>query len=447
MRITEVTLWHVSVPLPAPFYPAWIPGLPQNANHFTLIRIRTASGLEGWSAGPAMGHERRGLGDLLGPYLLGERADDIASIRQRLREMSYLGWHVGWLEAACWDVLGKARGVPVYKLLGGEPGRVQLYASTGDVKDGKARAAELEARRAEGFEAAKLRVHKATLQEDLEQIETVRRAMGDGFAMGIDANQGWRVAVVADAPLWDLDRALRFGDRAAELGYLWLEEPLQSDDYEAMAALRARTGIAIAGNEINHVGLPEVQVMLEKRCLDVYQPDAVFAGGIAETWRMVQAIAAAGARYTPHTWTNGIGFAINLQLFAASPWRADSLLEYPVSPPGWLPQYRDGLLKQPWQHERGWLELPTAPGLGFEIDPRQLARYGSRFFHGTHFRVAVRAVLDRGIKTAKEVGAVRANRLTQRSAALDKATTAGEDLLAAFCPRVAATPRTSWKLP
>jgi len=213
-----------------------------------------------------------------------------------------------------------------------------------------------------------------------------------------------------------------------------------------MAALRARTGIAIAGNEINHVGLPEVRVMLEKRSLDVYQPDAVFAGGIAETWRMVQAIAAAGARYTPHTWTNGIGFAINLQLFAASPWRADTLLEYPLSPPGWLPQYRDGLLEKPWLHDRGWLELPTAPGLGFEVDAGQLARHGKRFFHGTGLRVAVRAVLDRGIKTAREVGAVRANRLAQRSAALDKASGAGEDLLAPFCPRVTAAARASWKL-
>ena len=119
MRISDVTLWHVSVPLPAPFYPSWIPGLPQTENRFTLVRLRTASGLEGWSAGPAMDVERQGLGALLGPYLLDERADDLASIRQRLREMTYLGWHVGWLEAACWDVIGKARGVPVWQLLVG----------------------------------------------------------------------------------------------------------------------------------------------------------------------------------------------------------------------------------------------------------------------------------------------------------------------------------------
>ncbi len=446
MRISDVTLWHVSVPLPAPFYPSWIPGLPQTENRFTLVRLRTASGLEGWSAGPAMDVERQGLGALLGPYLLDERADDLASIRQRLREMTYLGWHVGWLEAACWDVIGKARGVPVWQLLGGRPGRVQLYASTGEVKDGKARVAELEKRRAEGFVSAKLRVHKATLAEDLEQIETVAAAMGPDFVMGIDANQGWRVAVVADAPTWDLDRALRFADRAAELGYKWLEEPLPNDDADGMAELRRRTAIAIAGAELNHVGLPEMKVMLEKRSLDIYQSDSVFAGGISETWRIVAAVAKAGARYTPHTWTNGIGFAINLQLFSASPWRDDTLLEYPISEPGWVPQFRDGLLQQPWHHDRGWLELPTTPGLGFDIDPRQLSRYGKIFYRGTKLRVALHAVLDKGIKTAKELGAVRDARLTARAAELAKREAAGEDILAPFIQPVVATQRTSWKL-
>lgn len=445
MRIEDVTLWHVSVPLPAPFYPSWIPGLPQTENRFTLVRVGLACGTAGWSAGPAMAKERQGMGSLLGPYLLGERADDLASIRQRLREMSYLGWHLGWLEAACWDAVGRARGVPVWQLLGGKPGRVQLYASTGDVKDGKARVAELEKRRAEGFTSAKLRVHKSTLAEDLEQIEVCAQAMGGDFKMGIDANQGWRVAVVADAPTWDVPRALAFARRAGELGYKWLEEPLANDDYEAMAALRRQVEIPIAGAELNHHGLPEIEVMLQKRCLDVYQPDAVFAGGISETWRIVQAVARHGARYTPHTWTNGIGFAINLALFAASPWRDDTVLEYPLSEPGWIPEFRDGLLQKPWHHDKGWLDLPTTPGLGFEIDGGQLWRHGSQFYRGTKLRVSLAAVLDKGIATAKEIGKVRDERLAARRVELEKRTAAGEDLLRAFAQPATAT-NTGWKL-
>jgi hypothetical protein len=92
----------------------------------------------------------------------------------------------------------------------------------------------------------------------------------------------------------------------------------------------------------------------------------------------------------------------------------EHLLEYPLDPPGWVPAARDGLLKEPWLHERGTLALPTRPGLGFEIDRRALWRYGRRFYTGTHGRVAARAVLDRGLSLARHLGALRQERLAAR---------------------------------
>ena len=420
MRIERIDLWHVAVPLPAPFRPAWIPGLTQTDNRFDLIRLTTRSGLEGWSAAPRMGRERAGLGALLGPYFLGERADDIANVRQRIREMGYLGWRCGWIEAACWDLLGKARGRPVYELLGGEGGRVETYASSGEVRSGAAQAAEIEARLAEGFRAVKLRVHDATLGEDCARIREARAAVGDGPVLGVDANQGWRVAAIADAPRWDFERALAFCRAAEEQGFTWVEEPLPMDDYAGLARLRADTEVAVAGGELNSQGLPEFRHMLQSRCLDWYQPDAIFAGGIAESWAIARHVAAAGAVYSPHTWTNGIGFAINLQLFAASSGPTGRLLEYPYDPPGWVPEGRDGLLREPWLHERGEIALPRRPGLGFEIDRGALRRHGRRFYTATPLRVAVRAVLDRGLAEAKRVGEVRDQRLADRDRQLDR---------------------------
>src|SRR5262245_20468580 len=151
MKITHVELWRVAVPLRATFHPSWIPGFPQRENRFTLVRIRTESGIEGVGAGPSIGREHDGLGSLLGPYLIGERADDLVSIRQRIREMSYLGVRAGWVEPACWDIVGKARGKPVWALLGGKPGKVRLYASSGSVRTGTARVQEINDRLAEGF--------------------------------------------------------------------------------------------------------------------------------------------------------------------------------------------------------------------------------------------------------------------------------------------------------
>jgi len=436
MKIVGIDLWHVAIPTPARFYPSWIPGFPQTENRFTLVALRTASGLTGYAAGPAIGRERAGLGSLLGPYFLGERADDIPSIRQRVREVGYLGMRAGWIEPACWDILGKARGKPVYELLGGSPGSVRLYASTGQVRAGAERVREVEARLAEGFEAVKLRVHAATLEEDVAQIRETRRGVGDRAVLGVDANQGWRVAVVADAPLWDEARALAFCRAAAEHGYAWVEEPLRMDGYAELARLRAaRTGVAIAGGELNAHGLPEFEVMLEKGCYDVYQPDACFTGGIAETWRIIRRVQAAGPgpgasgapRYTPHTWTNGIGFAVNLQLHGASPWREETFLEYPLDPPGWVPAVRDGILAEPWLADRGRLRLPSAPGLGFTIDPRALKRHGSRFFRATHLRVAASAVWEKGLSVARELGAARDARLAARSRALEERWRAGGD--------------------
>jgi L-alanine-DL-glutamate epimerase-like enolase superfamily enzyme len=318
MKINRIDLWHVKVPLKAPFYPSWIPGFAQKENRFTLIRIATENGHEGWSAAPAMGRERAGLGDLLGPYFLGERADDIAGVRQRIREMGYLGWRVGWLEPACWDLVGRARGKPVWELLGGRGGRVALYASTGEVRTGQDRVDEVLARMEEGFQGVKLRVHAETLKEDIEQLRATRAGVGDKVVLGVDANQGWRVAVVADAPRWDYARAEAFCHAAADHGLSWVEEPLPMDSYDDLARLRAATQVDLTGGELNNQGLPEFGVMIEKGCYDVFQPDAVFTGGIAETLAIARRVEAAGFKYTPHTWTNGIGFAINLQLYACS---------------------------------------------------------------------------------------------------------------------------------
>lgn len=419
MKIERIELWHVACPLPAPFHPSWIPGFRQTENRFDLVRLVTASGIEGFSAAPAMGHERGGIGALLGPYLLGERADDIPSIRQRVREMGYLGWRVGWLEPACWDIIGKALARPVYELLGGKAGSVRLYASTGEVRDPNARARDVERNLAAGFAAVKLRVHEATLEQDVAQIRRGREAAGPDAGLMVDANQGWRVAVIADAPRWDLARATAFCREAASLGLQWVEEPLPHDDYGAMRALRSQVSVPIAGGELNGHGLPELTAMMQMGCLDVYQPDAIFTGGIAATWEIARRARAAGFRYSPHTWTNGIGFAVNLQLFGASADRDELLLEYPLDPPGWVPEGRDGLLVEPWQHRAGVLDLPSRPGLGFEIDGAALRRHGRRFFTATPARVAVRAVLERGVSEARHLGHVRDARLARRAAELD----------------------------
>jgi L-alanine-DL-glutamate epimerase-like enolase superfamily enzyme len=235
--------------------------------------------------------------------------------------------------------------------------------------------------------------------------------MDGRMKIAVDANQGWRVAAIADAPRWDLARARRFADACADAGVAWLEEPLPMDDFAAQAELTSSSRVPIAGGELHTGGLPELRTMIERRCYHVFQPDAVFTGGIAQTIEVARLCKQHGLIYTPHTWTNGIGFAVNLQLMAAGGFADAKELEYPYDPPGWTVEARDGILAEPFRHRRGELEVPARPGLGFEIDWRALRRHGSRYFVMDRKRLVWFALRDRGVAAAREIDAARRERL------------------------------------
>ena len=411
--IARVELFHFSAPLPATFRPSWIPGFPQNENRCTLIRVITEDGVEGWSAGPAIGKEREGLGNLIGPYLIGEDATDIHLMQQRLREIGYLGWRNWWIEPSFWDIKGKLAKQPVFRLLGGEPKPVNLYASTGELRGAKERIEEAQACFDEGFRSIKIRVHE-DYDADVAQVTETAAEIGQDMTIGVDANQAWRVTAVAEAPLWDLERAKRFADVCADAGIAWLEEPLAMDAYDDLAELTAYSRVPIAGGELHTGAYPELKMMVDRRCYAIFQPDAVFTGGIAQTMNVINACRAAGLSYTPHTWTNGIGLLVNLHVFLASGF-TDKDLEYPYDPPGWVPEGRDAMLEQPLVHEKATLEPPTKPGLGIEIDKRALRKHGQRFFVMDRKRLAFFALRDRGLKAAKEMDKTKRARLRDQA--------------------------------
>lgn len=379
-KITRIEMFHVQIPLDNPFYPSWIPGYPQTENRFDLIRITTEDGVEGYSAGPALSHERKGLGDLIAPYIFGLDATDIDLMQQRMREMSYLGIYSYWIEPAFWDIKGKLENKPVYELLGGTNQDIKLYASTGEVKEPEARVAEAKERYAEGFRTIKLRVHDFDVEKDIEQVKAVVAALGDKMEIGVDVNQAWRVTLAADAPLWDLSRAKYFADACAEMGIAWIEEPLPKDDYQAQAELCAYSKVPISGGELHASGYPELKMMVEKKCYDIFQPDAIMSGGIGQAMAVAKLCREEGLQFTPHTWTNGIGFAVNAQVMLASGFADSMHFEYPINPPSWTVEKRDAMLREPFTHDEGVLRLPEKPGLGFDLDEEVLEKHGESFF-------------------------------------------------------------------
>ena len=128
----------------------------------------------------------------------------------------------------------------------------------------------------------------------------------------------------------------------ADNGISWLEEPLDWHDYDGLAALKKASKVKIAGAELNH-GWDEIKIMFEKDCLDIYQPDAVFAGGMAQVKKVIDACHEHDRTFSPHTWTNGIGFYMNWNMALAD--RKNSHpLEYPLEEPSWIPELREGII-------------------------------------------------------------------------------------------------------
>ena len=276
-------------------------------------------------------------------------------------------FHAGryWpLEAALWDLAGKAAGKTAAELLGGQLDRVAAYASTGEQRSPAERAESALRLREEGFKALKLRIDRTKLDEGLAAVEAVREAVGDSMEIMVDLNQGWRMPGDI-GPALDFATVASTAARLRELDVFWLEEPLPREDVRGYASLRQDSGVRIAGGEMART-TRELEAFEAADALDVYQPDAVLSVGLLRERELAERVTARGHFFTPHTWTNGIGLLANLHLTAGV--GGGPYFEFPYDPPGWTPERRDFMLAGPVRVDaEGFLTVPDRPGLGFEL--------------------------------------------------------------------------------
>lgn len=366
MKITAVRLRRLSCPLDPPFRAAWDPE-PRRAFDATLVLVETDEGLVGVGSGDTMdGFER------YEHLFVGE---DPLAIERHVRVLETITFHAGryWpLEAALWDLAGKAENVPAARLLGGAAARLPAYASCGEQKPPAERVESALALREEGFGALKLRIDKDRLAEGVAAVAAVREAVGSSMEIMVDLNQGWRMPGDI-ASLLGFDAVLRLAEELRGLEVLWLEEPLAAHDVSGLRELRARARIRIAGGEM--VRTPhELRLYEDTDALDVYQPDAVLAVGVLRARELAERVLAGGRWFTPHTWTNGIGLLTNLHLTAGV--GGGPFLELPYDPPGWTAERRDFMLAEPLLPDAdGCLAVPDRPGLGIELDDDAVRRY------------------------------------------------------------------------
>lgn len=347
---------------------------PEDSVH-ALVFVHTSEGLTGVGSVYSNAELVRAAVSVLEPLCLGEPALEPERISERLHQHTFwlgrggtLTHAISGIDLALWDLLGKATGQPVARLLGGcYRDRVRPYASL-LMEDPRPLREHLATLAAEGFTAFKIgwgpfgRV-SARLDESI--VAAAREAVGPHARLMVDAGGSdghWR-----NGYKW----ALRTSEMLAGYGIDWFEEPLAPDALEDYAALRRHAPVRIAAGEVltrRQAFLP----WLTGRALDVVQPDVTKVGGLSEQRRIAWTAQDHGVAYVGHGWNTAVGLAADLQLASALP--NVELVEYKTGS-----AYIDELAADGFAlDDDGMLAVPTAPGLGVELDPEALARYADR---------------------------------------------------------------------
>jgi L-alanine-DL-glutamate epimerase-like enolase superfamily enzyme len=366
MRIAALETRRYSFPLDPPFPAAWDPE-PRDHVDATLVTVRSDEGLEGHASGDHLPDA-----ELLGRLLVGLDPLRTEVVREVCETVDHHGGRPWTAEVAVWDLVGRAVGQPLWKLLGGRSARLLAYASSGERVAPDERADRVAALRDAGVRAVKVRFHHADWRRDLDVVERVRDRVGSEVEILVDVNQGWRMP--GDRTLrWDVATAAACARELERLDVYWLEEPLRTDDLDGYRALRRLTPLRLAAGEM--VRNPaEARDLVVRGGVDVVQPDVVLAGGIAGCRRIAALADLHGRAFSPHTWTNGYGLVANLHLALAV--STCPFIEVPLDLPSWTPARRDWLLPAPVEiASDGTVAPPDGPGLGVVPDLDSLEAY------------------------------------------------------------------------
>jgi L-alanine-DL-glutamate epimerase-like enolase superfamily enzyme len=350
----------------------WPQGHEAQENLHTLVEIETDDGLRGAGSCFTSGKLVTGAVELLWPLLKDESAVEPERVSEKLRQSTF--WQgrggavehaISGLDIALWDLMGKACGQPVSRLLGGNyRNRIKPYGSMlFDEPDALRRA--LEATVARGFRAIKLGWRPFGRRDrkfDELLVRTARETVGAEVELMVDAGgseQFWPHGV---------NWARNTAEMLADYDIVWFEEPLPPDDLAGYIELTRVSPVPIAGGEVL-TRRQSFQPWIEQRAVDILQPDSTKNGGLSETRRIAWAAFDHNIQVVTHGWNTAVGLAADLQMAAALP--VARYVEY-LTPCAYI----EDLTCEPFVlDDEGYLEIPERPGLGIELDPDKVRKY------------------------------------------------------------------------
>ena len=303
------------------------------------------------------------IADAFAPLLLGEDALEVGHLWGKLAHHGPIQWvgrggithlALGAIDVALWDVKAKLANQPLWKLLGGSgQAKIEAYNTDGGwinwpldrlVGDCKRLVQE------EGYRGVKIKVGSPEAGHDLGRIEAVRRAIGPGVKLMVDANGRL-----------DLPAAKLLGRRLGDFDVGWFEEPIGFDDVPGHAALARSIDTPIAlGEQLYR--LADFRNFIAAGAVHVVQPDVVRVAGVTEWWQVADLALAHHLPVVPHVGDMG---QVHLQTAIAHP--ACALLEY-------IPWIRD-CFEEPITVQDGWYRVPQAPGAGVDLRADKVVQF------------------------------------------------------------------------
>jgi D-arabinonate dehydratase/D-galactarolactone cycloisomerase len=320
----------------------------------------------------------------IAPLVVGEDPRRIEFLWEKVFQETYYHGRRGILIAclsgvdiALWDILGKACGQPVWRLLGGFGRPLAAYASAGYYRRDYALdafAADVAAARSAGYHGYKMKVgnvpdaahakvlHEVPLrrsfEEDMARVRAAREAIGADRWLMCDAT----TSLSAHA-------ALRYAEALEGLEVRWFEEPTLAEDVAGCAELARRTRIPIAGFE-TETGRHAFARLIDAGAIGIVQPDVVQVGGLTEARKIAAYAQVRHLTFTAKTYSTAVATAATLSLLYALP--NGQYLECDQDP---MP-FRDAILREPlFRLDGGWAAPSDRPGLGLSIDEDALARF------------------------------------------------------------------------